>query len=59
VLALWGGRGVVHRCFRPLDEWRRASVGEVAGRPLACGHFVPEEVREDLLRDLVPFARAE
>jgi haloacetate dehalogenase len=59
VLALWGERGVVHRCFDPLDEWRRASDGEVVGRPLPCGHFVAEEVPEELLRELLPFlARA-
>jgi haloacetate dehalogenase len=59
VLALWGERGTVHRCFRPLEEWRRAGDGEVAGRPLACGHYVPEEVPDDLLAELAPFlARA-
>jgi haloacetate dehalogenase len=55
VLALWGDRGVVHRCFRPADEWRRVSDGEVVGHPLPSGHFLPEEVPDEVLRELVPF----
>ena len=55
VLALWGDRGVVHRCFRPLDEWRRVSDAEVSGRALPSGHFLPEEVPGDVLRALLPF----
>jgi haloacetate dehalogenase len=55
VLALWGDRGTVHRCFQPLDEWRRVAAGEVLGGPLPSGHYLPEEVPEEVLRELVPF----
>ncbi len=55
VLALWGERGTVHRCFRPLEDWRRVADAEVAGRPLPTGHYLPEEVPEEVLRELVPF----
>ncbi len=54
-LALWGERGTVHRCFRPIEEWRRVADAEVTGRALPSGHYLPEEVPEDVLRDLVPF----
>ena len=57
VLALWGERGVVHRCFRPLDEWRRVAEGDVSGRPLPSGHYLPEEVPGDVLQELLPFLR--
>jgi haloacetate dehalogenase len=54
LLALWGGRGVVHRCFDVLAAWReRATV--VTGRALDCGHYITEEAPEDLLGELVPF----
>jgi haloacetate dehalogenase len=55
VLALWGERGTVHRLFRPLDEWRRASDASVEGGPLASGHYLPEEVPDELLGALLPF----
>jgi haloacetate dehalogenase len=55
VLALWGERGTVHRCFRPLEEWRRAADADVGGRSLPSGHYLPEEVPEDVLRELLPF----
>jgi len=55
VLALWGERGTVHRCFRPLEDWRRVAEGEVSGRPLPSGHYLPEEIPDEVLQELVPF----
>jgi haloacetate dehalogenase len=54
LLALWGAQGVVHRCFRPLDEWRRVAE-DVRGEPLPCGHYIPEEAPEALLARVLPF----
>ena len=54
LLALWGDQGVVHRCFRPLTEWRRIAR-EVSGEALPCGHYIPEEAPERLLEHVVPF----
>ncbi len=54
LLALWGDQGVVHRCFRPLTEWRRIAR-EVSGEALPCGHYIPEEAPECLLEHVVPF----
>jgi haloacetate dehalogenase len=48
LLVLWGEKGVVHRCFQPLDEWRRVAR-DVRGEPLPCGHYIAEEVPELLL----------
>ena len=53
VLALWGARGVVHRCFDVLGAWReRTASGE--GGPLACGHYIAEEAPDALLAQLLP-----
>ena len=54
VMALWGERGVVERCFKPLDEWRRVA-DDVRGRALPCGHYIPEEQPDALLAELEKF----
>jgi haloacetate dehalogenase len=43
LLALWGDNGIIGRCFKPLDEWRRVA-DDVRGRGLEGGHYLPEEV---------------
>lgn len=43
-LVLWGDRGVVHRMFKPLDLWQAQCAGEMSGKALAAGHFIPEEL---------------
>jgi haloacetate dehalogenase len=53
VLALWGGRGVVHRCFDVLAAWRERAA-RVTGSALECGHYIAEEAPEALLAELIP-----
>jgi haloacetate dehalogenase len=55
VLALFGERGTVNRLFRPLEAWRRAAEGSVEGRPLPCGHYLPEEVPGEVVGELERF----
>ena len=54
LLALWGERGVVHRLFDPLAEWR-AVADDVRGRPLPCGHYLAEEAPDATLAELEAF----
>ena len=54
LLVLWGERGVVHRLFDPLEDWR-AVANDVRGRSLACGHYLAEEVPEETLGELLAF----
>jgi haloacetate dehalogenase len=54
VLVLWGEKGVIERCFHPLDEWRRVA-DDVRGRSLPCGHYVPEEAPEQLVAEVLAF----
>jgi haloacetate dehalogenase len=54
LLALWGSRGVVHRCFDVLAAWRERATA-VTGRALDCGHYIAEEAPDDLLRELASF----
>ena len=54
LLVLWGAHGVVHRCFRPLEEWQLVAR-EVSGETLPCGHYIAEEAPEALLGKVLPF----
>lgn len=54
LLALWGERGVIERCFAPLDEWRRVA-DDVRGRALPAGHYLPEEIPDLVTAELESF----
>lgn len=54
LLVLWGEHGVVQRCFKPLDEWRRVAR-QVEGSTLPCGHYIAEEAPDALLAQALPF----
>lgn len=52
---LWGERGVVHRLFSPLADWRAKAHGPVTGRATPGGHFIPEESPELLSDEMLAF----
>jgi len=54
LLALWGAHGIVARCFKPLDEWRRVA-DDVRGSSLPAGHYLPEEVPDLVCEELERF----
>lgn len=54
VLAIWGEQGKMHTMFDVLATWK-AKAHDVRGHAVPCGHFIPEEAPQELLRDLVPF----
>jgi len=54
VLVLWGKKGVIVAMFKPLQDWC-AVASDVRGRALDCGHFLPEEKPDDVLRELRRF----
>jgi len=56
MLALWGADGAVGKCFQPLDEWRKVAR-RVTGHALPCGHYIAEEIPEQLLAEVLPFLR--
>ena len=55
VHALWGGRGVVGRKWQPLEVWQRYTTGNVTGRAMNSGHFIPEEDPEATIAELLGF----
>lgn len=55
LLVLWGENGVIHKLFDPLSNWREKTRATVEGKALPAGHYIPEEVPQRLLRELLPF----
>ena len=54
LLVLWGERGTVGRLEPVMDIWRDKAVN-VTGKGLASGHFLPEEVPEETLSEILRF----
>ena len=54
LLALWGERGIIGRCFRPLEEWKRVCK-DVRGHDVPSGHYIPEEAPDVLIAKLGEF----
>ncbi|MDD2918188.1 alpha/beta hydrolase [Rhodoferax sp.] len=55
---LWGARGVVQRLFRPLDLWQAQCAGQVTGQAMEAGHFIPEELPQEMAAHLRQFFTA-
>jgi haloacetate dehalogenase len=54
-LVLWGEDGIVGRMFDPLADWQEKSSSSVTGLALKAGHFLAEQVPEQVLERLLPF----
>ena len=54
LLVLWGERGTVGRLEPVMDIWREKAVN-VSGKWLPAGHFLPEEMPEETLAEILAF----
>ena len=54
LLVLWGEKGVVHRLFDPIADWRSVAT-DVRGRALPSGHYLAEEAPDQTLAELTAF----
>ena len=54
LLVLWGDKGVVHRLYDPVNDWKTVAV-DVRGRALASGHYLAEEAPAATLEALNDF----
>ncbi|WP_342655046.1 alpha/beta hydrolase [Pseudomonas sp. F3-2] len=54
LLVLWGAEGTVGKCFEPLNEWRKVAT-DVRGQALPGGHYLAEEIPDELLANVLPF----
>lgn len=57
VHVLWGKHGVIEKCFDALAEWRAVSDPgvEVSGQAVESGHYIPEQVPDDLVASIGEF----
>ena len=55
VHVLWGERGVVHRVFTPISDWQEKCALPVTGHSLPCGHYIAEELPDELAVELRTF----
>jgi haloacetate dehalogenase len=56
LLVLWGAEGTVGKCFDPLKEWRAVAT-DVRGKALPGGHYLAEEIPQELLAEVLPFLK--
>jgi haloacetate dehalogenase len=54
LLVLWGGKGKLNTLFDVLAVWGER-FPDVRGRPLPCGHFLPEELPDETAAELLAF----
>ncbi len=54
LLVLWGKRGVIERCFSPLQDWAEVAT-DVCGRALDGGHYLAEELPDETCAELETF----
>ncbi len=54
VLALWAGKGAMHKMYDVLATWRERATN-VSGKALPGGHFLPEETPEETFAELKAF----
>src|SRR5438874_4416476 len=46
LLVLWGEKGVVHRFFDPIADWKSVA-SDVRGKALTSGHYLAEEAADE------------
>lgn len=57
LLVLWSERGPFHRMYNVLQTWQERAV-RAEGHAMPTGHFLPEQMPEELTQELKTFLRA-
>ena len=53
---LWGSKGLVHKKFDALAEWKKVSEdGLVSGEAVESGHYIPEENPDVVIKNILEF----
>jgi haloacetate dehalogenase len=51
---IWGEHGLVNKCFEPIEDWKQVA-SNVSGKSLLCGHYIPEELPNELVKEAKAF----
>lgn len=54
IKVLWGEHGLVNKCFKPIEDWKEVAI-DVSGMTVPSGHYIPEEIPEQLLSEAKKF----
>jgi haloacetate dehalogenase len=54
LLVLWSERGPFHRMYDVVQTWRDRAV-QVQGKPMPTGHFLPEQMPQELTAEIERF----
>jgi haloacetate dehalogenase len=57
LLVLWSEKGPFHRLYNVLQTWRDRAV-RADGKAMPTGHFLPEQMPEELTQELKAFLRS-
>jgi len=57
LLVLWSEKGPFHRLFDVLQTWQERAL-QAQGRAMPTGHFLPEQMPEELVQEITTFLRA-
>ncbi len=57
LLVLWAEKGPFHRMYNVLETWR-GRAARISGKALPSGHFLPEQVPQELIAEIKPFLSA-
>ena len=56
ILVLWGKFGTIDKLYKPISIWKKWA-SNVKGYSLECGHFLPEEKPEEVLKAIQIFCK--
>ncbi|MEM7742956.1 MAG: alpha/beta hydrolase [Pseudomonadota bacterium] len=54
VRCLWAKQGTVEKCYDPLALWRLRAA-DVTGQAYDCGHYMPEELPDEISAEIAAF----
>jgi haloacetate dehalogenase len=57
LLVLWSEKGPFHRMYNVLQTWQERAV-QAQGKPMPTGHFLPEQMPDEVTLELKTFLRA-